>query len=125
MNWNKLKMVLLNDSPTAFPTGVARFVNVSAHLMLLQIGDPRAQPSPKIFGVPVDRVIQKPIQFGNNQIRVGYLDKGNQKKWIWSGEVNVAENQRLQAFVYKAENTRHPVLFHFATEVPPEVPENP
>lgn len=123
-DWNKPQILLLDDSPEAFPVGTARFVNVSEYLVLVQIGDPDDLPPPKIFGLPAGKAIQKPLRTGNKQIRVGYLKPNKERRWIWSNKVNLGENQRLQAFFYKAQgkNPRQRVKFHFTREEPPEMP---
>jgi hypothetical protein len=124
MTWKQPEMLLLKDDPTSFPAGKIRLVNISERMILVQLGDPKARPTPKIFGVPAGKSTQKPLKVGKNQIRVGYLDANGQKQWIWSNQVRLLQNQRIQTFFYKAqgEDPRQPVLFHFTPEPLPRLP---
>ena len=121
MNWDSPKLLLLKDDSSAFPAGQIRFTNVSDIMVIIQIGDWKARRPPKVFGIPPGKTSLKPLELGKNQIRVGYAGPGNSKKWIWSNQVSVLRNQRVQAFFYKAQgkDPRNPVLFHFIPEPVP------
>lgn len=128
MTWEQPKMLLLNDTASAFPAGTVRFANVSDRNVLVQIGNPNARPTPRIFGVKPGQSTSKPLKVGNNQIRVGYLAPGNRKVWIWTNQVRMLQNQRLQAFFYKTQGgaeARQPVKFHFTPELIPRLPQKP
>lgn len=124
MTWKQPKMLLLKDDATSFPAGKIRLANVSDRMILVQIGDPEAKPTPKIFGVPAGQAVQKPLKVGKNQIRVGYLTARRTKQWIWQNEVVLQANQRLQTFFYKAQgkDPRQRVLFRFVPEPLPKLP---
>lgn len=118
MNWNNPKMMLLKDDASSFPAGNIRFTNVSDIMVIIQIGDWNAKPTPKVYGIRPGKTSMKPLKVGKNQIRVGYAGPGGSQRWIWSNQVRLLENQRIQGFFYKAQSKdpRNPVLFHFVPE---------
>lgn len=125
MTWKQPELLLLKDDPSSFPAGKIRLVNVSQRNILVQIGNPNANPAPPIFGVRAGKETQKDLEVGVNQIRVGYIDRNGRQQWIWSNQVRLLRNQRLQTFFYQAqgENPRQEVLFHFVPEPLPRLPQ--
>lgn len=127
LDWSNPKLLLLNDDPAAFPTGSARFVNVSELPMLVQIGDPTLRPVPKVFTVPVGKAIQKPLGEDETPIRIGYLDPQRNPVWVWSQEALLQKNDRLQAFGYPSPEVdpRPPMTLHVTLQPPPLTPGGP
>jgi hypothetical protein len=125
MNWNSPKMMLLKDDISSFPAGKARFVNVSDVMAIVQIGDWSGATKPKISAIRPGTSFVRPLEVGDNQIRVGYLGANRQPVWIWSNQIPLLKNQRVQAFFYKAQGPRPrtPLLFHFAPEPLPRPAE--
>lgn len=121
MNWNQPKILVLKDDASSFPADHIRLANVSDRMVLVQLGDPDAKPTPKIFGIPAGKAVQKALEPGKNQIRVGYLTDRRRKQWIWEHEVTLQANERLQTFFYKARGKalRQNVLFRFVPEPVP------
>lgn len=124
MNWANPKMLLLKDDKSSFPSGKIRFANTSDRMVIIQIGDWRASKPPQIFGIRPGTVSIKDLKVGNNQMRVGYTEAGGAKNWIWSNQIRILGNQRVQAFFYKAQNANgkppsQKVLFHYLPEPAP------
>lgn len=113
MNWKQPKLLLFNDTETAFPAGTIRVINVSNRNVLLQIGSEKAQ----IIGIRPGKSTRQPIKPGTPLIRLGYQDAKGNKQWPESNRKKVLSGQRVQAFAYKPLKAKpHPVTFHIVPE---------
>lgn len=120
-DWNDPKLLLLDDSAEAFPKRTIRVTNVSEQSALVQIGSPKG----RIFGIRPGKAHQKPVEGGASQVRLGYLALDKRIVWIWSGQMEMAEDQRLQIFLYHSMDSANPVKMHYQVDTLPAVDTAP
>ena len=114
MSWNNPKMLLLDDGKDVFPAGTIRFVNVSDLPVVVEVG------KSGLKRVAPQKSLILPLNPGVNTLMVGYSDQGEKVFAFPKNTINAPGNQRVQAFIYKAQDKRakKKVLFHWTPELP-------
>ena len=135
MDWTDPKILMLKDDAKSFPVGQIRFVNVSDRTITVSIEgylDFSIQPGQTVLkalkdeGTHTNSKFIQPVD-GRSFMRVSFKSSKNIEQEIYSNNLNINEDTRIQCFFYKSkgEGSSKEVRFSLIPETVPTLPKPP